>query len=154
RRRPRGALRSPPRLPMQGAGAPRACPTVECGADPQRRRRAPRHCDCRRLRSGTRARRGAGARRRPVGGSADLPKCTPSDRARAPAEWSRLTRPAKTKTEETRMLNRIFPERIDNHYRGYKLALWVFVPIAFMKIAISLVHIFYRDGGAQSISTI
>ncbi len=52
------------------------------------------------------------------------------------------------------MLNRIFPERIDNHYRGYKLALWLFVPITIMKVAISLVHIFYADGGAQSISTI
>jgi len=52
------------------------------------------------------------------------------------------------------MLSRIFPERIDNHYRGHKLALWVFVPTAFMKIAISLFHIFYTDGGAQSISTI
>lgn len=52
------------------------------------------------------------------------------------------------------MLNRIFPERIDNHYRGHKLALWFFVPITFMKVAISLVHIFYEDGGAQSISTI
>lgn len=52
------------------------------------------------------------------------------------------------------MLNRIFPERIDNHYRGHKLALWFFVPITFMKVAISLVHIFFEDGGAQSISTI
>ena len=52
------------------------------------------------------------------------------------------------------MLNRIFPERIDNNYRGHKLALLVFVPITFMTIAISLVHIFYTDGGAQSISTI
>ena len=52
------------------------------------------------------------------------------------------------------MLNRIFPERIDNHYRGYKLALWVFVPITFMQIATSLILIFYTDGGAQSISTI
>ncbi len=52
------------------------------------------------------------------------------------------------------MLNRIFPDRIDNHYRGHKLALWFFFPITFMKVAISLVHIFYTDGGAQSISTI
>jgi len=52
------------------------------------------------------------------------------------------------------MLNRIFPEHMDNHYRGNKLAHWFFVPITFMKIMISLVHIFYVDGGAQSISTI
>ena len=52
------------------------------------------------------------------------------------------------------MLNRIFPKRIDNQYRGHKLAIWFFVPISFMKVAISLVHIFFADGGAQSISTI
>ena len=52
------------------------------------------------------------------------------------------------------MLNRIFPERIDNDYRGHKFALWLFVPITFMKVAISLVHIFNADGGAQSVSTI
>ncbi len=52
------------------------------------------------------------------------------------------------------MLSRIFPERIDNHFRGHKLALWLFVPIVLMKIARSLLHIFYADGGAQSISTI
>ena len=51
------------------------------------------------------------------------------------------------------MLNRIFPERIDNQYRGNKLALWFFVPIVFMNVAISLLHIFSADGGA-SISTI
>ncbi|HYI11229.1 MAG TPA: hypothetical protein VEK57_19390 [Thermoanaerobaculia bacterium] len=50
------------------------------------------------------------------------------------------------------MLNRIFPERIDNHYRGHKLALWFFVPVTLMKIGISMVHIFYADGGGQSIS--
>ena len=52
------------------------------------------------------------------------------------------------------MLKRIFPKRIDNHYRGYRLAIWLFVPITFMKVGISLVHIFYADGGAQSVSTI
>ena len=52
------------------------------------------------------------------------------------------------------MLSRIFPEHIDNHFRGHKLALWLFVPITLMKIARSLLHIFSADGGAQSISTI
>jgi hypothetical protein len=59
-----------------------------------------------------------------------------------------------TITEETRMLHRIFPARIDNRYRGCNLALWLFVPITIMRITISVVHIFYADGGAQSISTI
>ena len=52
------------------------------------------------------------------------------------------------------MLNRLFPTRLDNDYRGMRLALWLFVPIAFMRIAISLLHIVSADGGAQSISTI
>jgi hypothetical protein len=52
--------------------------------------------------------------------------------------------------EETRMLNRILPERIDNHYRGHKFALWLFYPITFVNVAIALVAIFARDGGAQS----
>lgn len=51
------------------------------------------------------------------------------------------------------MLHRIFPARIDNHYRGHVLALWLFVPITLMKLAISLTHILHADGGAQSIST-
>ena len=52
------------------------------------------------------------------------------------------------------MLNRLFPARLDNHYRGMRLALWLFVPIVFMRIAIGLLHIVSADGGAQSISTI
>ena len=48
------------------------------------------------------------------------------------------------------MLNRIFPERIDNDYRGHKFALWLLFPLTFLKVAISLVAIFTADGGAQS----
>lgn len=48
------------------------------------------------------------------------------------------------------MLNRIFPEQIDNRYRGHKFALWLFYPITFMNLAIDLVAIFKSDGGAQS----
>ena len=48
------------------------------------------------------------------------------------------------------MLNRIFPEYIDNHYRGHKFALWLFYPLTLMNVAIALVAIFARDGGAQS----
>lgn len=33
------------------------------------------------------------------------------------------------------MLNRIFPKQIDNTYRGYWLALWIYVPIILMKFA-------------------
>ena len=52
------------------------------------------------------------------------------------------------------MLNRLFPARLDNDYRGLRLALWLFLPIVFMKLAISLLHIVSADGGAQSVSTI
>lgn len=52
------------------------------------------------------------------------------------------------------MLNRFFPERIDNTFRGNVVALWLFVPIVLMKVGVSLAHIFRADGGAQSVSTI
>ena len=52
------------------------------------------------------------------------------------------------------MLDRILPERIDNHYRGHRFALWVFYPITLMTVGRSLIHIFRSDGGAQSIATI
>jgi len=48
------------------------------------------------------------------------------------------------------MLQRIFPERLDNHYHGHSLALWLFYPITFMNVVIDLVAIFKSDGGAQS----
>ena len=48
------------------------------------------------------------------------------------------------------MLNRIFPGAFDNHYRGSKIALWLFSLITFMNTVISLVAIFRPDGGAQS----
>ena len=52
------------------------------------------------------------------------------------------------------MLNRILPAHIDNRYRGHPLGLWLFVPIALMKVSQSLTHLLKHDGGAQSISTI
>lgn len=52
------------------------------------------------------------------------------------------------------MIDRIFPEGFDNNYRGHRVALWLFVPIALQKLAMSLTHLFKFDGGAQSISTI
>jgi len=52
------------------------------------------------------------------------------------------------------MLNRIFPALIDNRYRGHPVGLWLFVPIALIKLSQSLTHLLKYDGGAQSISTI
>lgn len=51
------------------------------------------------------------------------------------------------------MLSRILPPRADNRFRGHAAALWLFVPLTFMKVALGLVHIFRADGGAQSVST-
>jgi len=34
------------------------------------------------------------------------------------------------------MLNRIFPERLDNHYRGHRLAIWLLIPIVLVKLMI------------------
>ncbi|MEJ7760372.1 MAG: hypothetical protein WKF55_12375 [Gemmatimonadaceae bacterium] len=56
--------------------------------------------------------------------------------------------------EKSRVLNRIFPARIDNRYRGHPAGLWLFVPIILIKISTSLTHLLRSDGGAQSISTI
>jgi hypothetical protein len=52
------------------------------------------------------------------------------------------------------MLERILPGHLDNDYRGYKLAIWLFALLTVMKLGISLLHIFSADGGAQSVSTI
>jgi len=51
-------------------------------------------------------------------------------------------------------LTRLLPQRIDNHYRGHPVGLWLFVPITLQKVAMSLTHLLKADGGAQSISTI
>jgi hypothetical protein len=52
------------------------------------------------------------------------------------------------------LLNRLFPERVDNRYLGHSLGLWLFAPIALMKLGFGTVHIVRPDGGAQSVSTI
>ena len=52
------------------------------------------------------------------------------------------------------MIDRLLPSRIDNKYRGHRLALWLFVPITLQKFGVSLTHLLKADGGAQSISTI
>lgn len=52
------------------------------------------------------------------------------------------------------MLERLLPRSIDQGYRGHPLALWVLVLLTLMSLGRSLVHIFFEDGGAQSIATI
>ena len=48
------------------------------------------------------------------------------------------------------MFNKLFPPRIDNTYHGYKLALWFFALLVFMKVGISLNAIFNGHFVAQS----
>jgi len=50
------------------------------------------------------------------------------------------------------MLRRLFPAVIDNRFRGLPVALWLFVPLALMKLALGTVHMVRADGGAQSVS--
>ena len=40
------------------------------------------------------------------------------------------------------MLNQLLPLRVDNTYRGHKLALWLFASIVFMKVVMSFNAIF------------
>jgi len=47
-------------------------------------------------------------------------------------------------------LNRIFPQRIDNTYRGHPLAFWLFIPVVVLKTGIALGTIFNGRGAAQS----
>ncbi len=48
------------------------------------------------------------------------------------------------------MLNRILPPQFDNNFHGHKLALWLFVPIVFMKVGIALSSIFDGHNMIQS----
>jgi hypothetical protein len=48
------------------------------------------------------------------------------------------------------MFNRFLPQRIDNSYRGHKLALWLFAAVVFMKTSIGLGTIF--NGRSAAIS--
>ena len=52
------------------------------------------------------------------------------------------------------MIEKLFPENIDNQYRGMSIAKWVFVAMTVLTVGRSLAHIFLPDGGAQSIATI
>jgi hypothetical protein len=51
------------------------------------------------------------------------------------------------------MFKRILPAHVDNRFRGHALALWLFAPLALMKLLLGLAHVLRADGGAQSVST-
>ena len=40
------------------------------------------------------------------------------------------------------LTDRLLPQRVDNTYRGYKLAIWLFGAVVLMKLAMSLNSIF------------
>lgn len=46
----------------------------------------------------------------------------------------------------------LLPAHLDNDFRGYKAAIWIFALITVMKLGLGLVHIFSADGGAQTMS--
>ncbi len=48
------------------------------------------------------------------------------------------------------MLSRIFPKVIDNRFRGHVAALWIFVPIVLMRLAISIGSLVRADGSLES----
>ncbi len=52
------------------------------------------------------------------------------------------------------MLSRLLSAHLDNDFRGYKAAIWIFALITAMKLALGFVHIFSADGGAQTMSHI
>jgi hypothetical protein len=48
------------------------------------------------------------------------------------------------------MIDQLLPQRIDNMYRGHKLALWLFALLLFMKLAMSVNSIFNPSDVASS----
>jgi len=53
-----------------------------------------------------------------------------------------------------KMLSRLFPERFDNEFIGYKFSLWVFYGLTALTLWRSQHHLFAPDGGAESIASI
>lgn len=52
------------------------------------------------------------------------------------------------------MLDRLFPQQVNNDYQGNLIAKWFFAALTVVTIARSLIHMFTPDGGAQTIATI
>lgn len=51
-------------------------------------------------------------------------------------------------------MNSILPKTVDNSYRGSKIVIIIFILITIITVCRSLVHIFFYDGGADSIAHI
>ncbi len=52
------------------------------------------------------------------------------------------------------LISRILPESINKEYKGYKIAVYVFVLYSVVSIVRSCIHIFSPDGGAGSVAHI
>ena len=50
------------------------------------------------------------------------------------------------------MLSRLLPAHLDNGFRGYQAAIWIFALITAFKLALGVTHVFSADGGAQTLS--
>ena len=54
----------------------------------------------------------------------------------------------------TQFIRVLFPQPLTNEFPGHKFALYIFMLLTVVTLARSLVHVFFPDGGAQSIATI
>lgn len=52
------------------------------------------------------------------------------------------------------MISKIFPQSINNEYKGYKIAVYVFILYSVVSIVRSCIHFLLPDGGAGSIAHI
>jgi len=52
------------------------------------------------------------------------------------------------------IIKHIFPKTLNNDYKGYKIAIYVFFALTALTLWRSQHHLFAADGGAQSIATI
>ena len=46
------------------------------------------------------------------------------------------------------MLEKLLPNRVDNHYKGHPIAKWTFIAMTILTVGRSLAHMFLPDGGA------
>ena len=52
------------------------------------------------------------------------------------------------------MINNLFPKFANNTFKGHKFALWLLFLYVAKSILAGLVHMFFSDGGAQSIGSV
>ena len=52
------------------------------------------------------------------------------------------------------IFNKIFPKQLNNNYNGSLFSKYIFILLTVITVIRSLVHMFFLDGGAQSIASI